>query len=180
MEVVGGDGEEPDLNDEDDFDDDDSDDSDAPRRKKGKGGRKGAKYVERRSDRSGAGGRSMYKEPSDDDDDLCDSDEEAAALAARRRAAPESFAPEPVQSVYEKLLSQREAASGAASSDPRDMAQPRCCLLCGRQHLLCDTRERASLRRSALFAGARRACRPAGGETERRRPDKSASVLFPR
>ena len=51
----------------------------------------------------------MYKEPSDDDDDLKDSDEETGAIAKRRRAHPEEFAVEAIVSLYEKLLSEREA-----------------------------------------------------------------------
>ena len=55
------------------------------------------------------GARGMYAEPDEFDDDLVDSDEEQGALAARWRNAPETFVEAPAQSVYEKLLSQREA-----------------------------------------------------------------------
>ena len=92
--------------DEDSEESEDSDDS-APRRKRGKGKAKASKFVQRRSDRGGERGK--YAEPDEYDDDLVDSDEEEEALAARWHSAPETFAEAPAQSVYEKLLSQREA-----------------------------------------------------------------------
>ena len=136
----------------DDFDDDDSDSDDSGgfgQKRKASKKKKGAKAA-RKTDRGGAGGRSKYQELSENDDDLCDSDEEAAALAARYRNNPEAFVQEPTagQSMYEKLLSQREvdepsAGPGAPPSyrmeylaklrglyAPRTASLPRACAPC--------------------------------------------------
>ena len=96
-----------DGSDDDDDGDDDSDSSDFGDKR-----RRGAKSkaVQRRSERAGAGGRSVYREESDDEGRSSEDSEDGPTnrRKGKGKAVPEPVAAAPV-SVIEKILSQRPA-----------------------------------------------------------------------
>ena len=100
--------------DEDEDESDESDESDALRRKPSRG-RGAGKAMQRRSDRPGPA-HSKYKEPSDDSDDFhSDGSDDRRAQGRQGSAAMAEAAP--IQSVYEKILSQRSAEVGGEDDE---------------------------------------------------------------